>query len=263
MIGGIILVYSQTNMSHRNVKVFIKHCDINNINSSTKIEHKGENSVIPLDHLSHAIGLIIHKLLYIETQIHNLVVTNITTVNRPLLLVSIYSTKLCALNLTLNNSIFSSNKNTLYPVVNYLLNTSCSSKQLPAVFTISNTKFCWNHNATQIFKMSNIANESATLVLEGKDEFLENSVTSSLLSVTGAIPVIINCTTIENNTANIIFTFSKYIELHKSARVEIIGNKYNPNQKSFNRFIFEKTSQISTRCPFQLNRAVSFIKFCI
>ena len=45
MIGGIILVYS-TIMSHRNVKVFIKHCDINNINSSTKIENKGENSVI-------------------------------------------------------------------------------------------------------------------------------------------------------------------------------------------------------------------------
>ena len=166
------------------------------------------------------------------------------------------------MNLTLNNSTFSSNKNKLYPVVNYLLNSSCSSKQLPAVFIISNTKFCWNHNATHIFKMSNIANESATLVLEGKIEFLENSVTSSLLSVTGAIPVIVNCTTIENNTANIIFTFSKYIELHKSARVEIIGNKYNPTQKSFNRFIFEKTSQISTRCPFQLNRAVSFIKFC-
>ena len=78
MIGGIILVYS-TNMSHRNVKVFIKHCDISNINSSTKIEHKGENRVISADHLSHAIGLIIHKLLYIETQIHNLVVTNITS----------------------------------------------------------------------------------------------------------------------------------------------------------------------------------------
>ena len=262
MIGGIILVYSQTHVAHRNVKVFIKHCDINNINSSTKIEHKGENSVISADHLSHAIGLIIHQLLYVETQIHNLVVTNITTVNGPLFLVSIHSTELCALNLTLNNSTFSNNKSNLYPVVNYLLNSSCSSKQLPAVFTISNSKFCRNHNATHIFEMSNIANESATLVLEGRNEFLENSVTSSLLSVFGAIPVIRNCTTIENNTANIIFTFSRYIELHKSARVEIIGNKYNPTQKSFNRFIFEKISQISTRCPFQLNRAFSFVKFC-
>ena len=256
MIGEIILVYSQTHVAHRNVKVIIKHCDISNINSSTKIEQKGENSVISADLLSHAIGLIIHQLLYIETQIHNLVVTNITTVNGPLLLVSIHSTELCALNLKLNNSTFSNNKNKLYPVVNYLLNTSHSSKQLPAIFTISNSKFCRNHNATHIFKMSNIANESATLALEGRNEFLENSVTSSLLSVTGAIPVIVNCTTIENNTANIIFTFSKYIELYKSARVEIIGNKYNSTQKSFNRFIFEKTSQISTRCPFQL------VKFC-
>ena len=256
MIGEIILVYSQTHVAHRNVKVIIKHCDISNINSSTKIEQKGENSVISADLLSHAIGLIIHQLLYIETQIHNLVVTNITTVNGPLLLVSIHSTELCALNLKLNNSTFSNNKNKLYPVVNYLLNTSHSSKQLPAIFTISNSKFCRNHNATHIFKMSNIANESATLALEGRNEFLENSVTSSLLSVTGAIPVIVNCTKIENNTANIIFTFSKYIELYKSARVEIIGNKYNSTQKSFNRFIFEKTSQISTRCPFPL------VKFC-
>ena len=103
MIGGIILVYL-TNVSHRDVNVFIKHCDINNINSSTKIEHKGENSVISADHLSHAIGLIIHQLLYIETQIYNLVIA--TTVNGPLLLVSVHSTELSALNLTLNNSTF-------------------------------------------------------------------------------------------------------------------------------------------------------------
>ena len=260
MIGGIILVYS-TNMSHRNVKVFIKHCDISNINSSTKIEHKGENNVISADHLSHAIGLIIHRLLYIETQIHNLVVTNITTVNGPLLLVSLHSTELCALNLTLNNSTFSSNKNKQYPLVNYLLNTSCSSKQFPAVFTISNSKFCRNHNATHIFKMSNIANESATLVLEGRNEFLGNSVTSSLFFVSGIIPVIRDHTKIENNTANIIFTFSKYIELHELAEVNITGNKYNPTVKSFSRYIFEKISKLSIKeCPFQVNQAL--IHFC-
>ena len=261
MIGGIILVYSQTNVSHRYVKVFIKHCDINNINSSTKIEHKGENSVIPPDHLSHAIGLIIHQLLYIETQIHNLVVTNITTVNGPLLVFSIQSTELCALNLTLNNSTFSNNKNKQYPVVNYLLNTSCSSKQLPAFFIISNTKFCWNHNATHIFKMSNIANESATLVLEGRNEFLGNSVTSSLFFVSGIIPVIRNYIKIENNTANIIFTFSKYIELHELAEVNITGNKYNPTEKSFSKYIFEKISKLPIKeCPFQVNQAL--IHFC-
>ena len=139
--------------------------------------------MISADHLSHAIGLIIHQLLYIETQINNLVAANINTVNGPLLLVSIYSTELCALNLTLNNSTFSNNKNKLYPVVNYLLNlnSSWSSKQLPAVFTISNSKFCRNHTATHIFEMSTTTNESATLVLEGRNEFFENSVTSSLL----------------------------------------------------------------------------------
>ena len=142
-----------------------------------------------------------------------------------------------------------------------MLNTSCSSKQLSAVFTISNSKFCRNHNATHIFEMRTTTNESATLVSEGRNEFFENSVTSSLLSISAVIPVIRNCTTIENNTANIIFTFNKYIELHKSARVEIISNKYNPTQKSFNRFIFEKTSKSQTReCPFHANQAI--IYFC-
>ena len=107
--------------------------------------------------------------------------------------------------------------------------------------------------------MSTTINESATLVLEGRNGFFENSVTSSLLSISDLIPAIRNCTTIENNTANITFTFSKYIELHKSARVEIIGNKYNPNQKLFNRFIFEKTRKShTTECPFHVNQAIIY-----
>ena len=109
--------------------------------------------------------------------------------------------------------------------------------------------------------MSTTTNESATLVLEGKNEFLGNSVTSSLFFVSGIIPVIKNYTKIENNTANIIFTFSKYIELHKLAEVNITGNKYNPTEKSFSRYIFEKISKLPIKeCPFQVNQ--TSIHFC-
>ena len=264
MTGGIILVYSQTNITYKNTNVtaFIKHCDISNINSTTKIEHKGENSMISPDHLSHAIGLIIHQPFCIETQIHNLTVTNITTVNGPLVSVSVQTTELCALNLTLNNSTFSKDENKLYPIVNCSLNNAtCFSKQHQAVFTMSNSTFYGNHNATHIFKMNSSANESVILVLEGRNEFLENSVTNSLFAVSGVIPILKNITTFKNNTANKIFTFSEYIELHKSAEVKIIGNKYNPTQKLFNRFLFEKTSKTAIKeCPFQISQAL--IYFC-
>ena len=118
MTGGIILTYSQTNLTYKiaNITVFIKHCDINNINSGTKIEYKGENSMISPDHLSHAIGLIIHRPLYIKRQIHNLTVTNITTVSGPLFLVSIHSTKLYALSLTFNNNTFQKIKTNSTPL---------------------------------------------------------------------------------------------------------------------------------------------------
>ena len=104
--------------------------------------------------------------------------------------------------------------------------------------------------------MSNIANESATLVLEGRNEFLGNTVTSSLFFVSGIIPVIRDHTKIENNTANIIFTFSKYIQLHELAEVNITGNKYNPTDQSFGRYIFGKKSKLPIKeCPFQVNQA--------
>ena len=110
---------------------------------------------------------------------------------------------------------------------------------------MSNSTFNRN-NATHIFKMTSSANDSVVLVLEGRNKFLENAVTNSLLSVSDVIPVLNDKTTFGNNTANKIFTFSKYIELCELAEVKIIGNKYNPTQKSFNRFLFEKTSETST-----------------
>ena len=58
LAGGVVLTYPSTNISNNsNVKLFIKHCYIRNINNINKIENKSENSIIPLDQLSVAIGL--------------------------------------------------------------------------------------------------------------------------------------------------------------------------------------------------------------
>ena len=101
------------------------------------------------------------------------------------------------------------------------------------------------------------------LLLE-RNQIVKKSITDILFSVSGMyiIPIFKNYTVFKHNTANIIFSFSKYIKLDKWAMIEIISNKYNPTKNSFNRFIFEKTSQTSTGCPFQLKRPFSFVKFC-
>ena len=66
MTGGISLIYFQELkiwlMKTINVKL-LSNIVTTSTAVATKIEHKGKNSLISLDHLSHAIGLIIHQPL--------------------------------------------------------------------------------------------------------------------------------------------------------------------------------------------------------
>ena len=262
LIGGFIFVYPKTNVTNNNtnVKVFIKHCNISNITNSDKIKDNNKNSEFPLYHLSCAIGLIFHQqLYYIEIQIHQLMITNITSVSGPLLLVSTHFTTMCTLNIILNRSIVSYNKNNLYPIIHCLLNATYPSS-IQSTFSVTHSRF-HNDDATHIFKMDNTANDSATVVLDGNNIY-KNSVTASLFCVSGVIPIFRNHTYFASNRANIIFSFSKYIELDEWATVRVFRNKYNQIQKSFNRFVFEKTNQTSKDCPFQVYHAFSFLMFC-
>ena len=102
--------------------------------------------------------------------------------------------------------------------------------------------------------MDSTTKKSVILLLE-RNQIVKYSVTDILFSVSGMciIPIFGNYVhSFKHNTANIKFSFSKYIKLDKWAMVKIISNKYNPTNKSCNRFKFEKTSQTSTRCSFQL-----------
>lgn len=260
LAGGIILVYCNMANNYSNVTLFIEQCYINNINNSNEIENKNEISIIPLGQLSVAVGLVFHQQLrYIEVQMHKLIVTNVTSVNRPLFLVLVHFIKFYSLSLTLKDNIFANNTQSLHQLVSCILNTTYPSS-IQTIFTISNSTF-YNNNATQILCMNSVTKKSIILLLE-KSQIFNNSVTDILFSVSGVIPIFRNYTIFAYNTANIIFSFSKYIKLDKQAMVRIIGNEYNPYQKSFNRFIFEKTSQTSKECPFQLNRAFASIRFC-
>ena len=266
--GGILLTYINITMDHtvtnNSVDLLIKHCIISNIDTNHKVKFKHENSIISLDHLNSVFGLIFHQqtLNKIEIQMNNLTMTNITSVNGSLILVSIVSKTTCALKLQLSGSIFINNKNNLKypnPMIRFLLNTT---EIIQTNLTITNSKFCKNVNVKHILKMnSTVVNDSIKLVLQHIN-VSNNFVTASLFSILGVIPLFKGCTAFSNNTANIMLRFSKYIQLDETAQLSIFNNRYNPAQKTIKRFIFEKTNTSSKECPFQLDKRKAKIKFC-
>ena len=266
--GGILLIYVNIIMDYtvanNIVDLLIKHCIISNIDTNHKAKFKHENSLISLDHLNSVFGLIFHQQILnkIEIQINNLTMTNITSVNGSLILVSIVSNAPYALKLQLSESTFINNKNDLNylnPMIRFLLN---STEVIQTNLTVTNSEFCKNVNFKHIFKMdSTVANDSIKLVLQHIN-LSNNIVTASLFSILGVIPLFEGNTTFSTNTANIMLRFSKYIQLDKKALLSISNNRYNPAEKTIKRFIFEKTHTSSEECPFQLDMTTANITFC-
>ena len=263
--GGVLLIYVNIIMEHtiinNSVDLVIKHCIISNIDTNHKVKFKNENSIISLEHLNTVFGLMFHQQILnkIEIQMNNLTMTNITSVNGSLILVSIVSKTTYALKLQLSGSTFINNKNDLNPMIRFILN---STKIIQTNLTIRNSEFCKNVNVKHIFKMDNtVVNDSIKLVLQHIN-VSNNFVTASLFSISDMIPLFKGNTAFSNNTANIILRFDKYIQLDKTAQLLISNNRYNLAQKTIKRFIFEKTNSSSEECPFQLDTTKAKIKFC-
>ena len=258
MMGGIILFYKNTIHSNVSTNLLIKHCIISNITNNHVMKHKNENSEIPLELLNSIVGLMFYQHPEtIEIQIHNLTVTNIISVNGSLLLVSINSNS--SINLTLSSSIFTNNKNSSHPMINFLFNTTYPESNL----TIRNSEFGNNGNYTHILKMENVVDNSVALVLENI-KMNNNSITVSIFSVSGIIPLLKGYMELLNNTASIIFSFDEYVQLDEAVELLISNNKYDPAQKTLERFIFEKTNLVSKECPLQFNATTNTVNitFC-
>ena len=251
-LGGILLY---TNIIHDDVgiELFIKHCIITNITNNYIMKSKIETNAIPSDLFGSLVGLMFTQhLKAIEIQIHNLTVTKIISFNRSLLLVSMNCNRIYKFSLTLLNSIFANNKNSSHPIIQ--VNVIHQSN----VINI-NSKFSNNNNLTQ---MDNASNDSATLVLKDV-KLINNSATTCLFSISGIIPILKGCTEFSNNTANILLSFGKYIWLYEESQLLIYNNKYNPKQKTLQRFLFQKTDKVSEQCPFQFNTTTTTIKITL
>ena len=254
MTGGIILFHKNALHGNVSTKLLIRHCIISNISSNHKMKRGNKNSEIPLELLNSVVGLMFYQHPEtIEIQIHNLTITNTTSVNGSLLLVSVNSG---SLNLTMSSSIFVNNRNSLHPMINFLLNTTYPG----SILTIINSEFGNNGNYTHILKMNNVANDSMALVVENV-KIINNIVTVGIFNVSGIIPLLKGYTEFSNNTASIVFSFGKYVQLDEEARLLISNNQYNPAQKTLKRFIFEKTNLVSNECPLQFNTTTN-ITFC-
>ena len=257
VVGGIVLFYENTFHSNVSTKLLVKHCTISNISNNHKMKHESQHSEIPSELLNSVVGLMFYQQPEtIEIQIHNLTVTNTTSVNGSLLLVSVNSD---SLNLAMSRSIFVNNKNSLHPMINFLLNTTYPGSLL----TIINSEFGNNSNYTHILKMNNVANDSVVLVVKNV-KMVNNIVTVGIFNVSGIIPLLKDYTEFSNNMASIVFSFGKYVQLDEEAQLLISNNKYDPAQKTLKRFIFEKTNLVSKECPLQFNVTTSTVNitFC-
>ena len=257
VVGGIVLFYENTLHSNVSTKLLMKHCTISNISKNHKMTLGNQHSEIPSGLLNSVVGLMFYQHpKTVEIQIHNLTVTNTTSVNGSLLLVSVNSD---SLNLTMSRSIFVNNKNSLHPMINFLLNTTYPGSLL----TIINSEFGNNSNYTNILKMNNVANDSVALVVKNV-KMVNNIVTVGIFNVSGIIPLLKGYTEFSNNTASIVFSFGKYVQLDEEAQLLISNNKYDPAQKTLKRFIFEKINLVSKECPLQFNITTSTVNitFC-
>ena len=122
-----------------------------------------------------------------------------------------------------------------------------------------------NSNVYSVLKVVSARESSVTLHVNNQT-FYNNTVCEYLVSFSNVTPLFKGSTLFENNKANIILRFNKYITLYKKAVVSFSYNRPSPFKQTFHRFIIERWDEASKECPFQLsskNKLVyTSIKFC-
>lgn len=175
--------------------------------------------------------------------------TNITSVNGPLL--SFSPTGFITNYYTVNifGSTFTNIKSSQYSII-------AISTRNQARLNISYSHFYTNF----IGHVIKVVNNGSDLVML---ELQNNSFSSNVAvdSVSGVTPIFSKQTEFLNNTANIILRFSTYLSLVDNSSIVFTNNTINTNQKNLQRYVLEATSQNSTRCPIQLGNTASLF-FC-
>ena len=147
-----------------------------------------------------------------------------------------------------------------------LVFASISSISNPSVVNISFNNISYdNNNVHTVLKVIN-TRESSMLLHINSHTFYNNTVYEYLASFSNVTPLFKGFTLFENNKANVILRFNKFITLYKKAVVTFSHNRPSPLKQTFHRFIIERWDETSKECPlrFSSNRNLMYtsIKFC-
>jgi len=144
-----------------------------------------------------------------------------------------------------------------------LVFVSISSISTPFII-IKNISY-HNNNVYTVLKVVNTGESSISLHISNHT-FYNNTVYEYLASFSNVTPLFKGFILFENNMANVILRFNKYITLYKKAVVSFSHNRPSPLKQTFHRFVIERWDETSKECPFQLtsktNLMYTSIKFC-
>jgi len=241
-IGGILLLnlYNETDKitaEQRNITVSIKECIFYNINTEADMqkgsEAYGNDRLIRMDYLnSSAIGLVLHQLGgHVDIHIEDTTITNITSSNGPLIFIS-YSLK--GINTVTFHNISVVNTNTTHSTFEMSCKRGNNETDFlvknTSMLTLSSSTFSYN-SAFSIMRMRSIGSTPPcnwtetvwTMNLNG-NLFIRNAVGFYLFQTIRVKPLLAGHNLFLNNTANVVFSMSKYITLADGSRLSFINN---------------------------------------
>ena len=264
LFGGLLALNlweeDDDTVQQENTIITISHCNFFNISSNNdkSMNREDENVTLPNEYInSTAIALILHQMDYhIEVKIENINITNITTVDTPLIFFS-YSVNGTS-NTTMANSAITES-NTTYSSIemsfsNHTKMTSTNLSHILHTFNISSCRFTSN-NVYSILKMANIYQNSMELTFT--NNVFSKNVAKNILETKSIAPILYGSTEFLNNTASRIFVISDYFILTDNTIVDFTDNKINSTYKIKSRYIIQKKYVTSTLCPIQFTNNVN------
>ena len=264
LFGGLLALNlweeDDDTVQEENTIITISHCNFFNIssNNAESMNKEDENVTLPNKYInSSAIGLILHQMGYhIELKIENINITNINTVNTPLIFFS-YSVNSTS-NTTMVNSAITET-NTTYSTIemSFSNHTNMTSTTLPHVLHTFNISFCRfiSNNVYSILKMVNIYKNSMQLILN--NTVFSKNVAKNILQTKSIAPILYGSIEFLGNMASRIFVISDYFVLTDNTIVNFTDNEINLMHKIQGRYIIEKKYVTSTLCPIQFTNNVN------
>ena len=260
LFGGLLAINlmeekleNKTTVPKENTVITITHSSFFNISSNNEqsMNDKGENVTLLQNKYvnSSVIGLTLHQTAYhVVVKIENVNITNITSVDAPLIFLS-YSVNSTS-NITMADCAIIKTNGTYSTIeMSFTNDTNITSplSQIQHTLSISGCQILKN-NAYSILRMADIYEKSMELKLS--NTVIRENVAKNILQTKSISPILYGNIEFSNNTASRIFIISDYLVMADYATITFANNKKNPLYK-IKEYIIEKKCRASPLCPIQ------------